>query len=43
MNRAVSSVNPQLRERVGMGDVRTSPVKAGEEDHAKERQAPQET
>jgi hypothetical protein len=43
MNRAVSSVNPQLRERVGMGDVRTSPVIAGEEDHAKERQAPQET
>jgi len=43
MHRAVSSVNPQLRERVGMGEVGASPVLTGEEDHTKERQAPQET
>ena len=43
MNRTVSSVNPELHERVGMRDVGASPVLTGEEDHAKERQAPQET
>ena len=43
MNRAVSRVNPELHKRVGMRDVGTTPVLTGEEDHAKECQAPQET
>jgi hypothetical protein len=43
MNCSVRSVNPQLYERMAVCDVGASPVVTGEEDHAKERQAPQET